>query len=815
MASRLLLLLAASAMALNSTCPFQRPDTAFDGADVATTVQATAAECWADCVATPNCRHYVWLGDVCHLKHTRGNVSHTAGAMAGSMYAPFCTVPVVDIDYVGYDVANTTRATSAECCSDCDATAGCALYVWHANTSTCVLKSQRGRQVVARGAIASRLLAEPTSSACPTIVDDVDYDTLQIGFAQPRLATECCADCLAMAGCSHWVFANDTCSFRNGTGAERASPGFLVGFLNTSSTIVNESVSDTPIPTFPTLPPKTTTPIPTFPTFPPKTTTPIPTFPTFPPKTSRPPTAPTTTPATGAPTSQTPAPTTAPTTAPPTPTTAPPTPTTAPPTPTTTPSPPATTSPVPTTTMTPPTTPPTTTAPLTTTPLTMTPMPTPNTTAPTPAMSPPSCTSPRVRISWQAMSNEARLVYVNAIAAAMDAGHYASFVTTFARHHKAAFGSSTSLLWRRHLLLAFETMLRSLKPAFACVTVPYWDYATEANAWVAAQCRSVDDCAEITRALGGVRDGVFGRNVFGIDRPDLRCVDGFPLNHLCDGDACCVPRVDWRTSNYIAEVSPPLLKHFLFRRSTENMTLALETALVPAVHAWLGGAIANQTLTVVDPLVWSHFATIDALFTVHYKCVVEPLDGNSAYLAYLRRDAVDIQRPTDANATTWFGSVPAEFVQLVDTTRLGYTYDLSGPLGTLYHKCEKTNMPSKANRDVVAARFANATARSDPIMPTLQVANGLVADYQEQLYALGLLQGLAPAVIDVEIQKVFVVAMVQCRKATMLSFPPAFATDWQLRAPAYASTLYENVRSGVDPILLRHHDAITAHFLSC
>ncbi|KDO28635.1 hypothetical protein SPRG_06490 [Saprolegnia parasitica CBS 223.65] len=784
MASRLLLL-AASAMALNSTCPFQRPNTVFDGADVATTVQANAADCWTDCVNTTDCRHYVWLADVCHLKHTRGNVSHAAGAMAGSMYAPLCTAPVLDIDYVGYDVANTTRATSAECCSDCDATAGCALYVWHADTSTCVLKSQRGRKVIARGARASRVVDEPTSSTCPIVVDDVDYDTPQIGFALPRRAMDCCADCVSMPGCSHWVFANDTCSFRNGTGAVRASPGLLSGFLNASSTFANdESVNATPMPTFPTLPPKTTTPIPTFPTLPPKTTTPIPTFPTLPPKTTQPPTvptmAPTTAPATAKPTTKTPAPTTAPTTASPTKTT--------------TPLPPATTSPVPTTA----TTPITTTLPTTTSPTT-TPVPTLNTTSPTTTTSPPSCASPRVRVSWQVMTNEARLVYVNAIAAAMDAGHYASFVTTFALNNKAAFGSST------------------LGPSFACVTVPYWDVASEANAWVAAQCRSVDECAEITRALGGVRDGVIGSNasLFGFARPDLRCVDGFPLNHLCDGDACCVPRADWRTSKYIAEVSPPLLKHFLFRRSTENMTLALETALVPAVHLWLGGAIANKTLAVVDPLVWSQFATVDALFTIHYKCVVEPRDGNSAYLAYLRRDAVDLQRPTNATATTWFGSVPAEFVQLVDTNRLSYGYDLSGPLGTLYDKCEKTNMPSKANRDAVAARFANTTARSDPIMPTLQVANDLVANYVEQLYALGMLQGLSPAVIDVEIQKVIIVAMVQCRKATMLTFTPAFAADWQLRAPAYASTLYENVRSGVDPIQLRHHNTITAHFLAC
>ncbi|OQR86922.1 hypothetical protein ACHHYP_09737 [Achlya hypogyna] len=839
MAPRLVLLALlglALTVAAQNVCNAVHANTTFSGPDLATTTPESAGACCDDCQVTVGCRFYVYVDGVCHLKHDRGLVEQLVGATAGGTSPPLCTVFEPNTDYIGYDLGNTSRATADSCCSDCEATPGCRVFVYR--NSMCLLKSDRGRRQTTIGAQASRLLDSPTSALCPIVYDNSNTLGTAVGESKRESAAECCADCAALPSCTHWVWTvrdNGTCIFKSGTGQRVYFLGAIAGTLANSSIVVEtRSTNDTSTNTDNSTTPGTIvnagdTPIPTFPTFPPRTKTPIPTFPTLPPRPSTPP--PTTAAAAIASPTPVPPPTTAPTSTP-SPTAAPIPPTSTSPTTTTpSPSPSATSAPssdpatsqVPSTAV-PPTVPPT---PTNSTAAPPSVIPTPSTNASTPVPTPttpaPSreCADNRVRQSWAAMTSDAQLLYVNAVATAMETGAYSAFVRVFSAA-PGAMGTATSFLWRRRFLAAFENLLRSLKPIYACVTVPYWDYTSEFNAWVTAQCKGVADCAPITRGLGGVYDGTTGNtvSVFGYTRPDLRCVSGFPLSKFCAATgACahCLPRDDWRTTKYMPDIALPLLKMDLFGAGdAQGASVALETRLLPIVHQWLGGMVANPHVAVADPVVFSLFATFDLLQSVYYKCSIAPLGSKRAEaVAFLAGGVATVVGGYNdtALATPWFTSVPSAYTALLDTMDMGgasYSYDVVGPIASMRNQCEKVGIPSKANRDAVAAA-SNGTAP----FATLNSANTLMTDWHEQMYALGQQQGLPNDAIDTEIAKILVVTTATCRNVTIAGYAPEFASDWKLTAPAYAKSLHDDVQSGASPIRIQNHAALTARLLSC
>ncbi|OEU19209.1 tyrosinase [Fragilariopsis cylindrus CCMP1102] len=62
------------------------------------------------------------------------------------------------------------------------------------------------------------------------------------------------------------------------------------------------------------------------------------------------------------------------------------------------------------------------------------------------------------------------------------------------------------MIWHRVYLLAYENMLRSLEPRFACLTIPFWDVYRDYSKQVSTTnvCRSYATCAKIINDLGGI-----------------------------------------------------------------------------------------------------------------------------------------------------------------------------------------------------------------------------------------------------------------------------------------------------------------------
>ncbi|ETW08103.1 hypothetical protein H310_02464 [Aphanomyces invadans] len=73
-----------------------------------------------------------------------------ANVVVASVYANTCTV-FPDVDFVGNDIATTTRANPGDCCADCQATPRCTAYNW--DTGVCYLKSAKGASAPLPGGV--------------------------------------------------------------------------------------------------------------------------------------------------------------------------------------------------------------------------------------------------------------------------------------------------------------------------------------------------------------------------------------------------------------------------------------------------------------------------------------------------------------------------------------------------------------------------------------------------------------------------------------------------------------------------------------
>lgn len=87
----------------------------------------------------------------------------------------------------------------------------------------------------------------------------------------------------------------------------------------------------------------------------------------------------------------------------------------------------------------------------------------------------------RIRKDYNELTLAERELYIKAINTAKNRGYYDMFVAIHKYDTNDAFahGTMAFFAWHRKFLIEFENMLRSLGDEFACVTIPFWDWAQE------------------------------------------------------------------------------------------------------------------------------------------------------------------------------------------------------------------------------------------------------------------------------------------------------------------------------------------------
>ncbi|ETV77025.1 hypothetical protein H257_08941 [Aphanomyces astaci] len=140
--------------------------------------------------------------------------------LSSSVPPPTCSAIEENTDYFGNNVGSSKRSTAAECCRDCAAHPSCKLYVWF--EGTCWLKSVAGPKSSQPGRRAAVLqtTSTPPPPTCSAIEDSTDYTGTDIGAVPRNSADLCCADCLAKAGCTVFVWYQGWCYLKATTGTK-------------------------------------------------------------------------------------------------------------------------------------------------------------------------------------------------------------------------------------------------------------------------------------------------------------------------------------------------------------------------------------------------------------------------------------------------------------------------------------------------------------------------------------------------------------------------------------------------------------------
>ncbi|KAI9916589.1 hypothetical protein PsorP6_018207 [Peronosclerospora sorghi] len=354
---------------------------------------------------------------------------------------------------------------------------------------------------------------------------------------------------------------------------------------------------------------------------------------------------------------------------------------------------------------------------------------------------------PRVRKDWDMLTSDEKSTYRNALRAAMDSGAYIKFVEmhTEMRSEMEAHRQCMFIYWHRLLLLGFENMLRGQGPAYACVTLPYFNWVVASARTTAGACRAFGDCAAIMTELGGFTTGSQRTlDINGVPNSG-RCVPNSPLDRFCEsssrsGSTCarCVPRTDWSVARVPSTTGYASVRNQVLNgRNIGEMSDAVERGCHNNVHATLGGTMSTYA-SPADPMFWSHHATVDLLHVIFHKCRVgsarltfqEKVSHPIAWTSCARRDGGTF-RPTDTIVMQtgergvnpipgsndpllrpFFAGVPNQFAGLMDIRDLGahsYEYAVTGQLAVLYDRCDA----SPASRRLQAKmRTTNATSSS-------------------------------------------------------------------------------------------------------
>lgn len=248
----------------------------------------------------------------------------------------------------------------------------------------------------------------------------------------------------------------------------------------------------------------------------------------------------------------------------------------------------------------------------------------------------PSC-GPRVRKAWSAISSEDKQLYLDAVMAAMANGNHALFLEV---HGDPASGNEAHrtcgmIYWHRRFILAYENMLRSLDPRFACVTIPYWDYYTDYTKRLTGECTSFETCSKILNDFGG-SIGSPNTHVFPATPQTTltgSCVDGsqvpaslnlsttFSLAGSCQNSTLtdcwgCIPRDNWAAKAFPSGFALGTLARYIsgsfgFAWFAQNIHYGVHNS----IHNTMGSTMATLW-TAADPIFYNHQYVATELWVV-------------------------------------------------------------------------------------------------------------------------------------------------------------------------------------------------------
>ncbi|KDO22239.1 hypothetical protein SPRG_12325 [Saprolegnia parasitica CBS 223.65] len=335
-----------------------------------------------------------------------------------------------------------------------------------------------------------------------------------------------------------------------------------------------------------------------------------------------------------------------------------------------------------------------------------------------------ACPTPRIRRAWSQYCQADKDLYIKAVSLGMKRGYHHRFVEI---HIEPASNSEAHegffFYWHRAYLLAYENMLRSLGPQFACITLPYWDYASLGANFISGECTDMLNCGPLLKDFGGslpqAAKGPYTLTVNGQVFQADNCVVSPLTRNFCQNSTAfnsnkcfnCMPRNDWSKAAVPPDVNALSIYNNVLGDVPPNLdgvTSGVQWGTHNMVHAVLDstmGTFASPS----DPVFYAHHATTDALHAIYYNCVVggvppkNPYDDDRTWTT-TRNFAGKTIVPSDlitmkvgeagtVPASIWtatsnpiypfFQGIPQTYLPYADTTKLGaysYKYNFTGTM---------------------------------------------------------------------------------------------------------------------------------------
>ncbi|KAG9411702.1 hypothetical protein AC1031_017341 [Aphanomyces cochlioides] len=653
------------APSLQSSCSSIESDVDYTGPDLRSVAASAPEDCCGICADDSQCNAFSHYLGVCYLKSAKGNPISKAGVRSGTLAPPpsQCSAIENDVDYSGADLRSVAASVAEDCCAICADDAKCKAFSHY--LGVCYLKSAKGNPVVKSG-VRSAALAPPTSQ-CSAIENDVDFSGSDLRSVGASAAEGCCAICAGDAKCKAFSHYLGVCYLKSAKGNAIAKPGVRSATVSPSASQCSPMENDIDYSGGDLVSIasgaaedccaicKATSGCKLYShaggvcylknavgsrvsksgvrsaLLSSAITTWVPTpTPTTPPKT-----------------------------------------TTIPPTPKTT-------------------------LPLT----------------PRPAF---ACTEKRQRRSWSSLSLDDKELYLSAVEEAMRRGLFKQFdqVNSLMDLLGDGHDSCGYFFWHRKFLLAYENMLRSLGPQYACVTLAYWDFTEDYLKFEQGKCKTIVECAPVTLEWGG---STYGYPAGSGDT----YVTNYPMhaNYKADGRT---RRGAWQVYGMPFDWNLPTIRSTLFSSSSiVNVSHEIQSMMSNRVFGPLRGDIAIDYKAANDPLYYLLLVTVDYMHASFYHCKVEglnlddhgqqthPSSFESCTIRTLKKieptSKIDLQSRNDNDDKIpveqdnligqFFSELPQEYYKFTDIRSLGYSYEASGPIGTLYSTCE---VPSTAS----------------------------------------------------------------------------------------------------------------------
>ncbi|RHY81968.1 hypothetical protein DYB31_007122 [Aphanomyces astaci] len=175
--------------------------------------------------------------DTCYLKSAVGTKVNLTGRRAASISATpiSCSTFENDVDYSGNDIGATKQVSANLCCSDCQAVAGCQLFVWR--DGTCWLKRAKGASVRVLGANAGFLPSSMSVESCGVVEPNTDYVGNDIASVAGATTSDCCLACQSERTCNAYSQSQGKCYLKSGRSTVSTVSGVTSARVNKCSTV--------------------------------------------------------------------------------------------------------------------------------------------------------------------------------------------------------------------------------------------------------------------------------------------------------------------------------------------------------------------------------------------------------------------------------------------------------------------------------------------------------------------------------------------------------------------------------------------------